>query len=65
MFVVISTPEVIKQILVTDFGNFTNRTVSRYKDPLCGRGDNTTNLSSDQKQPQDSWKHSGEKYVVQ
>eukprot|EP00076_Gallus_gallus_P046976 XP_416334.4 thromboxane-A synthase isoform X1 [Gallus gallus] len=26
MFVVISTPEVIKQILVTDFGNFTNRT---------------------------------------
>ncbi|XP_072190990.1 thromboxane-A synthase isoform X1 [Excalfactoria chinensis] len=25
MFVVISTPEVIKQILVTDFGNFTNR----------------------------------------
>lgn len=29
MFVVVSTPEMIKQILVTDFSNFTNRTVSR------------------------------------
>lgn len=29
VFVVVSTPEMIKQILVTDFSNFTNRTVSR------------------------------------
>ncbi|XP_008944145.1 PREDICTED: thromboxane-A synthase, partial [Merops nubicus] len=28
MFVVVSTPEMIKQILVTDFSNFTNRTAS-------------------------------------
>ncbi|XP_028940511.1 thromboxane-A synthase-like, partial [Antrostomus carolinensis] len=26
MFVVVSTPEMIKQILVTNFSNFTNRT---------------------------------------
>ncbi|XP_071583912.1 thromboxane-A synthase isoform X3 [Heliangelus exortis] len=35
VFVVVSTPEMIKQILVTDFSNFTNRTMTPLLNQAC------------------------------